>query len=111
MRNVDLNLYIKDNNTYINIPNEILTKGSDIVSDYIKIYTEIEVLKENINKYLFYKNSTINPLDIINKIVQIKKIESINEILPFLEIDLSNIEDRLIWIYVNILDTKNRIFN
>lgn len=96
MKNVDLNLYIKDNNTYINIPNEILAKGSDIVSDYIKIYTEIEVLKENINKYLFYKNSTINPLDIINKIVQIKKIESINEILPFLEIDLSNIEDRLI---------------
>ena len=57
MKNVDLNLYIKDNNTYINIPNEILTKGSDIVSDYIKIYTEIEVLKENINKYLFYKNN------------------------------------------------------
>ena len=38
MKNVDLNLYIKDNNTYINIPNEILAKGSDIVSDYIKIY-------------------------------------------------------------------------
>ena len=108
MKNMDLNLYIKDNDTYINIPNEILAKGNDIVSDYIKIYTEIEVLKENINKYLFYKNTTLNPLDIINKIVQIKNIDSLNEILPFLEVDFHNIEDRLVNICSALgIDTEN----
>ncbi|MGL5345878.1 MAG: hypothetical protein ACRDA3_00835 [Peptostreptococcaceae bacterium] len=96
MENMDLNLYVKENNTYINIPHQILNKGNQSVSDYIKIYTDIENLKELINKYLFDKSSKITPLDILNKIMKIKSLESINEILPFLEVDIDSIEERLI---------------
>lgn len=96
MENMDLNLYVKENNTYINIPHQILSKGSKLVSDYIKAFTEIETLKEVINKYLFDKSSKITPLEILDKIMKIKSLESINEILPFLEVDLDSIEDRLI---------------
>lgn len=96
MENMDLNLYIKDNDTYINIPNEILVKGSSVLSDYIKVYTEIESFKKDINKYLFDKNSAMSHLDILNKIIKIRKLKSLDEMLPFLGADLYCIEDRLI---------------
>ena len=40
MENINLNLYVKENNSYVSIPNDIFAKGNNIVSDYIKIYTE-----------------------------------------------------------------------
>ena len=49
MENINLNLYVKENNSYVSIPNDIFAKGNNIVSDYIKIYSEIEILKQDIN--------------------------------------------------------------
>ncbi|MGL6105910.1 MAG: hypothetical protein ACRC03_07300 [Romboutsia sp.] len=96
MENTQLDLYVKNNNTYINVPQEILNKGSKVISNYMRICTDIENLKENINKYLFDKTSKVTPLDIMKKILKIKNQECLNEISPFLETDINNIEERLI---------------
>lgn len=91
----ELNLCVKENDTYINIPKEILSKGMKILTDYIRIYTDIETLKENINKYLFDKNSSINHVNILNQIIKIKNEENINEIVPFIDFDINSIEEKL----------------
>ncbi|MGL4912551.1 MAG: hypothetical protein ACRC3Y_08970 [Romboutsia sp.] len=91
----ELNLCVKENNIYINIPKEILTKGVKILTDYTRIYTDIEALKENINKYLFDKNSSIDHINILNQIMKIKNEENIDEILPFIDIDINSIEEKL----------------
>ena len=94
MENINLNLYVKENNSYVSIPNDIFAKGNNIVSDYLKIYSEIEILKQDINNYLFNKNSGIEPINIMDKILKIKQLDSINEVLPSLDIDLDDIENR-----------------
>lgn len=96
MENINLNLYVKENNSYVSIPNDIFAKGNNIVSDYIKIYSEIEILKQDINNYLFNKNSGIEPINIMDKILKIKQLNSIDKVLPSLDIDLDSMENRLI---------------
>ena len=91
----ELNLCVKENNTYINIPKEILSKEIKILSDYIRIYTDIELLKENVNKYLFDKNSSIDHINILNQIIKIKSEENLTEIIPFIEVDINSIEKKL----------------
>ena len=94
-QNNKLNLCVKENNTYINIPKEILDKRMNILTDYIRIYSSIESLKENINKYLFDENSTVTYSIIGNQLMKIKSEENLAEILPYINTDISKIEERL----------------
>ncbi len=95
MQNNKLNLCVKENNTYINIPKEILDKGMNILTDYIRIYSSMEILKENINKYLFDENSTVTYSIIGNQLMKIKSEENLDEILPYINTDINKIEERL----------------
>jgi len=45
-----------------------------ILTEYIRIYSSIESLKENINKYLFDENSTVTYSIIGNQLMKIKRI-------------------------------------
>lgn len=96
MENMELNLYAKENDIYINIPKEILNQGTKVITDYIRMYANIEKLKENINKYLFDENSKVTHINIASQIMQIKNEECVNEILPFIDVDIDNIEGKLI---------------
>lgn len=92
----ELKLCVKENDIYINIPKEILNKGMKLIKEYIKIYKNIEVLKESINKYLFDRNSSINHMNILNQILQIKNEECFNEIEPFIDTNINDIENKLL---------------
>ena len=96
MEKIGLNLYVKENDNYINIPKEILDQGNKMITDYIRIYSNIENLKENINKYLFDKNSKITHISITGQLLGIKNEECLSDILPFLDIDIDSIEEKLI---------------
>ncbi len=91
----ELNVCIKENDMYINIPNEILNEKQNLLNDYIRIYKSIENLKQDIYKYLFDKSSKISELMIVNQIFKIKKEEKISEILPFIDVDINKIEKKL----------------
>lgn len=61
----NLNLYIKENDIYINIAKKFLENNDEnIINDYIRIYLNMEKLKKDINKYLFDEDSNINIKDI-----------------------------------------------
>ena len=55
----------------------------------------MEILKENINKYLFDENSTVTYSIIGNQIMKIKSEENLDEILPYIDTDINKIEERL----------------
>ena len=42
----NLRISIKENNSYIEVPIEILEQDKQLLKDYIKIYTSLENLKE-----------------------------------------------------------------
>ncbi len=87
-------VFVKNNDIYINLPKEILNKDNKIIADYIRIYSSIETLKKYVNDYLFDKNSKTNQLMIVNQIFKIKKEENLKEILSFLDIEIENLEDK-----------------
>lgn len=95
MEKMELNLYVKENDIYINMPKEILNQGTKMITNYIRIYNNIENLKENINEFLFDKNSEVTHISITSQLMRIKSEEYINEILPFLDVDIYNIEEKL----------------
>lgn len=93
--NNENDIFIKNNDIYINIPKELLNKDNKILTDYIRIYTATETLKKYINDYLFDNHSKINQIMIVNQIFKIKKEENLSYILPFLDIDIDSLEDKL----------------
>ncbi|HSQ89751.1 hypothetical protein [Romboutsia sp.] len=94
-KNNNFKLCVKENNIYINIPKEILEKETNLLTDYIRIYSNIESLKENINKYLFDENSTVTYSIIGNQLMKIKSEENLQKILPHINVDINKIEERL----------------
>lgn len=93
----NLKLCIKENNTYIDIPKEIIKNINSekyILQDYIRIYTSIEDLKENINKHLFDKNSSISSSEIGNQLMKIKSEDNLHKILPYINTDIYKLEER-----------------
>ncbi|WP_042274865.1 hypothetical protein [Faecalimicrobium dakarense] len=65
-----------------------------MLQDYIRIYTNIENLKENINKYLFDKNSSIGSNEIGNQLMKIKSEDNLHKILPYINTDIYELEER-----------------
>ncbi len=92
----NLNLYIKENDIYINIPKKFLENNDEnIINDYIRIYLNIEKLKKDINKYLFDEDSNINIKDISDNFINIKEEENLDEVMKFINIDIKNLEEKL----------------
>jgi hypothetical protein len=91
----DYNLCVKENDIYINIPKSILRKDVNLLNDYIRIYSNIEKLKENINEYLFDKNSIITNDSINKQLMKIKNEENLENIIQYIDIDINKIEERL----------------
>lgn len=97
-KDTNLNLCLKENNAYIDIPKEILKdidSEESILQDYVRIYTNIEDLKENINKYLFNKNSSISSSEIGNQLMKIKSEDNLHKVLPYIDTDINKLEERL----------------
>lgn len=93
----NLKLCIKENNTYIDVPKEIIKnmdREESILQEYIRIYTSIESLKGNINKYLFDKNSSISSNEIGNQLMKIKSEDNLHKILPYINTDIYKLEER-----------------
>ena len=65
----NLRISIKENNSYIEVPIEILEQDKQLLKDYIKIYTSLENLKEFIADYIFNKDSKISIGTVSNAIL------------------------------------------
>lgn len=100
----DLNICIKEDDIYIEIPKEIINKKQSLLTDYIRIYKAIEKLKIDINKYLFDKNSKVNELMLVNQILNIKKEDNLDEVIEYIDVDIKSIENKLknICVFFNI---------
>ena len=62
-----MRLYTKEDDIYINIPSNMINNIDEdniLLKEYIRIYKNVEKLKEYIIKYLFEKDSSITQKNI-----------------------------------------------
>ena len=94
IRDNNLNISIKENGFNIDVPIEILENNKELLSSYIKIYTLIENLKNNITDYIFNKETEISVGAISKSILDLKNEEDLQNVLPYLESDIEAIEEK-----------------
>ena len=88
----NLRISIKENNSYIEVPIEILEQDKQLLKDYIKIYTSLENLKEFIADYIFNKDSKISIGTVSNAILELKNEENLDKVLPYIGTDIDTLE-------------------
>ena len=88
-----MKLYTKEDEIYINIPSDMVDKINDedtLLKDYIRIYKNIEKLKEYISKYLFEKDTVITQKNIGDLLLNIKSEENLDKVMNYINIDPTN---------------------
>ena len=63
-----MRLYTKEDDIYINIPSNMINNIDEdniLLKEYIRIYKNVEKLKEYIIKYLFEKDSSITQKNLV----------------------------------------------
>ena len=88
----NLRISIKENDSYIEVPIEVLEQDKQLLKDYIKIYTSLENLKEFIAEYIFNKDSKISIGTVSNAILELKNEENLDKVLPYIGTDIDTLE-------------------
>lgn len=105
----NMKISIKEGDHYIDVPLEIIENNNQLLKDYIKIHAELEKLKLMIYNYLFNKN--INISDIVKSISDLKNESNLDKIQPYINTDLSTIEEKFkalcACFLINTEDIKN----
>ena len=92
-----MRLYTIDDGIHINIPNDMVNeidKDNILLKEYIRIYKNIEKLKEYISKYLFEKDTIITAKNIGDLLLNIKSEESLDKFIHYIDIDLNSLEEK-----------------
>lgn len=91
-------IFLKEDDIYIEVPIDIvgdLKNQNTIVKDYIRIYKNINKLKDDISRYLFDDKSTVSASSIGYQFMKIKSEENLDKILPFMNIDINKMGARI----------------
>lgn len=92
-----MKLYTKEDEIYINIPSDMVDKINDedtLLKDYIRIYKNIEKLKEYISKYLFEKDTVITQKNVGDLLLNIKSEENLDKVMNYINIDINSLEEK-----------------
>ena len=93
-----MRLYTKEDDIYINIPSNMINNIDEdniLLKEYIRIYKNVEKLKEYIIKYLFEKDSSITQKNIGDLLLNIKSEENLDKFINFLEEKFKNLNIHL----------------
>lgn len=92
-----MRLYTIEDGVHINIPNEMvdkIDKDNTLLKDYIRVYKNIEKLKEYISKYLFEKDSIVTIKNIGDLLLHIKSEENLDKFIKYMDVDLNSLEEK-----------------
>ncbi len=92
-----MKLYTNEDGIYINIPSDMvdkINKEDTLLKDYIRIYKNIDKLKEYISKYLFEKDTVITQKNIGDLLLNIKSEENLDKIIDYINIDINALEEK-----------------
>lgn len=82
----------------VKIPMNFFIKFKDkpqIINDFIRIYTNILKLKQDIIEFLFEDNQYINATNIYNQMLRIESEENILELMPYIDINIDNLKNKI----------------
>lgn len=94
--NVNIEYNIEGN--VVKIPMDFFVKfreKSNIINDFIRIYTNISKLKKDIIDYLFEKDKYITATNIYNQILRIEAEENLHELIPYIDINIDNLKNKI----------------
>ena len=92
-----MRLYTMEDGIYINIPNDMVSeidKDNILLKEYIRVYKNVEKLKEYISKYLFEKDSIVTAKNIGDLLLNIKSEENLNKFIKYIDVDLNSLEEK-----------------
>lgn len=92
-----MRLYTKEDDIYINIPSNMINNIDEdniLLKEYIRIYKNVEKLKEYITKYLFEKNSSITQKNIGDLLLNIKSEENLDKFINYIDVDIHSLEEK-----------------
>ena len=92
-----MKLYTKEDDIYINIPSDMVNKideDNTLIKEYIRIYKNVEKLKEYIIKYLFEKDSVITQKNIGDLLLKIKSEENLDKLINYIDVDIHSLEEK-----------------
>ena len=85
----ELDLLITPGNMINNIDEDNI-----LLKEYIRIYKNVEKLKEYITKYLFEKNSSITQKNIGDLLLNIKSEENLDKFINYIDVDIHSLEEK-----------------
>ena len=92
-----MKLYTKEDDIYINIPSNMINNIDEdniLLKEYIRIYKNVEKLKEYIIKYLFEKDSSITQKNIGDLLLNIKSEENLDKFINYIDVDIHSLEEK-----------------
>ena len=92
-----MRLYTKEDDIYINIPSNMINNIDEdniLLKEYIRIYKNVEKLKEYIIKYLFEKDSSITQKNIGDLLLNIKSEENLDKFINYIDVDIHSLEEK-----------------
>ena len=92
-----MKLYTNEDGIYINKPSDMVDKINEedtLLKDYIRIYKNIDKLKEYISKYLFEKDTVITQKNIGDLLLNIKSEENLDKVIDYINIDINSLEEK-----------------
>ena len=92
-----MRLYTKEDDIYINIPSNMINNIDEdniLLKEYIRIYKNVEKLKEYIIKYLFEKDSSITQKNIGDLLLNIKSEEKLDKFINYIDVDIHSLEEK-----------------
>ena len=92
-----MRLYTKEDDIYINIQSNMINNIDEdniLLKEYIRIYKNVEKLKEYIIKYLFEKDSSLTQKNIGDLLLNIKSEENLDKFINYIDVDIHSLEEK-----------------
>ena len=109
-----MRLYTKEDDIYINIPSNMINNIDEdniLLKEYIRIYKNVEKLKEYIIKYLFEKDSSITQKNIGDLLLNIKSEENLDKFINYIDVDIHSLEEKFKNLNIHLGVNINEIIN
>lgn len=82
----------------VKIPIDFFVKfknKSNMISDFIRIHTNISKLKKDIINYLFEKDKYITATSIYNQMLRIESEENLQQLTPYIDINIESLKNKI----------------